>query len=111
MTATTPAAGISQVPAAMALEDNYGGKARIGLLALCDDIAVDRDFTRMIPDDRLALVTSRIFPEQPNSPRTFLEMAERIPDAVSLLCPLARLDSTVFGCTPATPVIRADRIE
>lgn len=92
------------------MEDNYGEKVRIGLIALCDDVAVDRDFARMVPDDRVALVTSRIFLEQPNSQRTFLEMADRIPDTVRLLCPLLRLDSIVFGCTSATSFIGEARV-
>ena len=93
---------IEQVPVPGELEDNYGEKVRVGLIALCHDLAMDRDFARMIPDDRVALVTSRIFLEQPNSKRTFTGMAGRIPDVVRLLCPLLRLDSIVFGCTSAT---------
>ena len=92
------------------MEDNYGDKVRLGLIALCDDLAVDRDFARMVPDDRVALVTSRIFLEQPNSKRTFLDMADRIPDTVRLLCPLLRLDSVVFACTSATSYIGEDRV-
>jgi maleate isomerase len=92
------------------MEDNYGEKVRVGLIALCDDLAVGRDFARMVPDDRVALVTSRIFLEQPNSERTFLEMANRIPDTVRLLCPLLRLDSIVFGCTSATSFIGENRV-
>jgi maleate isomerase len=92
------------------MEDNYGDKVRVGLIALCDDLAVDRDFARMVPDDRVALVTSRIFLEQPNSKRTFLDMADRIPDTVRLLCSLLRLDSIVFACTSATSYIGEDRV-
>ncbi|MDP9136607.1 MAG: Asp/Glu/hydantoin racemase [Pseudomonadota bacterium] len=101
---------VRQVPVGMELEDNYGAKVRIGLIALCDDLAVDRDFARMVPDDRVGLVTSRIFLEQPNSPRTFMDMADRIPGVVRLLCPLLRLDAVVFGCTSATSVIGAGRV-
>lgn len=102
---------IQQVPVPGGrLEENYGEKVRVGLIALCDDLAVDRDFALMIPDDRVALVTSRIFLEQPNSERTFLDMADRIPDTVRLLCPLLRLDSIVFGCTSATSYIGESRV-
>ena len=102
---------ITQVPVPGGkMEDNYGEKVRIGLIALCDDLAVDRDFARMVPDDRVALIISRIFLEQPNSKRTFLEMAERIPETVKLLCPLLRLDSIVFGCTTATSYIGESRV-
>src|SRR6478752_6963094 len=88
---------IRQKPVNMKLEENYGEKIRLGLIALCDDIAIDRDFARMVPDDRVALVISRIFLEQPNSPRTFMDMAARIPDVVRLLCPSVRPDAVVFG--------------
>jgi maleate isomerase len=101
---------IRLVPVPGQMEDNYGEKVRIGLIALCDDLAVDRDFARMIPDDRVALVTSRIFLEQPNSRRTFLEMADRIPSTVALLCPLLRLDTVVFACTTATSYIGEKRV-
>lgn len=110
MTATQATPQIRQVPVPGKMEDNYGDKVRVGLIALCDDLAVDRDFARMIPDDRVALVTSRIFLEQPNSKRTFLDMADRIPDTVKLLCPLLRLDSIVFGCTSATSYIGEARV-
>lgn len=105
---TAPAINLVEVPGK--LEDNYGEKVRIGLIALCDDLAVDRDFARMIPDDRAALVTSRIYLEQPNSKRTFMDMADRIPDSARLLCPLLRLDSVVFGCTTATSFIGEARV-
>lgn len=102
---------IQQVPVPGGrMEENYGEKIRVGLIALCDDLAVDRDFARMVPDDRVALVISRIFLEQPNSKRTFLDMADRIPDTVRLLCPLLRLDSIVFGCTSATSYIGESRV-
>lgn len=104
---------IRQVPVPGKTEENYGEKVRVGLIALCDDLAVDRDFARMVrmvPGDRVALVTSRIFLEQPNSKRTFLDMADRIPGTVRLLCPLLRLDSVVFGCTSATSYIGEDRV-
>lgn len=102
---------IQQVPVPSGkMEDNYGEKVRIGLIALCDDVAVERDFAHMVPDDRVALVTSRIFLEQPNSQRTFFDMAGRIPDTVRLLCPLLRLDSIVFGCTSATSFIGEARV-
>ena len=110
MTATETHPEIRQVPVPGRMEDNYGEKVRVGLIALCDDLAVDRDFARMVPDDRVALVTSRIFLEQPNSERTFLDMADRIPDTVRLLCPLLRLDSIVFGCTSATSFIGEGRV-
>ncbi len=111
MTATETISEIRQVriPGGKT-EDNYGERVRVGLIALCDDLAVDRDFARMVPDDRVALVTSRIFLEQPNSKRTFLDMAERIPDTAALLCPLLRLDSIVFGCTSATSYIGEKRV-
>lgn len=101
---------IRQVPIPGKIEENYGETVRVGLIALCDDIAIGRDFARMVPDDRVALVTSRIFLEQPNCKRTFLDLADRIPDTVRLLCPLLRLDSVVFGCTSATSYIGETRV-
>ncbi len=110
MTQAATLPDIRLVPVPGQMEDNYGSKVRVGLIALCDDLAVDRDFARMIPDDRVALITSRIYLEQPNSKRTFLDMADRIPDTARLLCPLLRLDSVVFGCTTATSYIGEARV-
>lgn len=93
------------------LEEPYGAKTRIGLISLSTDIAIERDFAHMVPDDRMGLYTTRIRLDWPNTDETFLALADRIPDAASVLVPNIRLDAIVFGCTTASTLIGSDRVE
>lgn len=93
------------------LEAPYGERARIGLISLSTDIAIERDFGRMVPDDSLGLYTTRIRLDWPNTDATFLALADRIPDAASVIVPNIRLDAVVFGCTSASTLIGSDRVE
>ncbi|MEZ5924208.1 MAG: aspartate/glutamate racemase family protein [Hyphomicrobiaceae bacterium] len=93
------------------LEEPYGAKARIGLISLSTDIAIERDFGCMVPDDSLGLYTTRIRLDWPNSDETFLALADRIPDAAGVLVPNIRLDAVVFGCTSASTLIGSERVE
>lgn len=101
---------IEMVPVPMPMEEPHGWNARIGLLALSTDIAIERDFARMVPDDSVAIVTTRIHLETPNSDRTFRDLEGRIADAVRLLAPDSRLDSAVFGCTTASTIIGPENV-
>ena len=109
MTTKAPQIRLFEPPAG--LEEPYGAKARIGLISLSTDIAIERDFARMVPDDRLGLYTTRIRLDWPNTDETFLALADRIPDAASVLVPNIRLDAVVFGCTSASTLIGTERVE
>lgn len=93
------------------LEEPYGAKARIGLISLSTDIAIERDFGRMLPNDEMGLYTTRIRLDWPNSDATFLALADRIPDAASVIVPNIRLDVVVFGCTSASTLIGTERVQ
>lgn len=95
---------------AVPLEAPYGAKARIGLLALSTDLAIERDFARMAPDGDAAVFTTRIRLETPNSDRTFLALQDEIADGVRLLVPDVQLSAVVFGCTTASTLIGPERI-
>lgn len=109
MTVPTPSIRLFAPPGG--LEAAYGETARIGLISLSTDIAIERDFARMVPDDSLGLYTTRIRLDWPNTDATFLALAERIPDAASVIVPNIRLDAIVFGCTTASTLIGPERVE
>lgn len=109
MTTSSPAIRLYAPP--NGLEAAYGERARIGLISLSTDIAIERDFGRMLPDDSLGLYTTRIRLDWPNSDATFLALADRIPDAASVIVPNIRLDAVVFGCTSASTLIGSERVE
>lgn len=106
---TSPSIRLFEPPAG--LEEPYGAKTRIGLISLSTDIAIERDFGHMVPDDQMGLYTSRIRLDWPNTDETFLALADRIPDAASVLVPNIRLDAIVFGCTTASTLIGSERVE
>jgi hypothetical protein len=60
-------------------KEPYGAKARIGLIALSTDAAIERDFARMVPDDRLGIYTTRIRLDMPTNDKRFLAPALGIP--------------------------------
>jgi len=101
---------IEKVDLVRPLETPYGVEARIGLIALSTDLAIERDFARMLPDDRAALFTTRIHLETPNSDRTFLALQDDLVAATRLIIPDSRLDAVVFGCTAASTIIGPDRV-
>ena len=109
MTMPVPSIRLFEPPGG--LEAAYGETARIGLISLSTDIAIERDFTRMVPDDSLGLYTTRIRLDWPNTDATFLALADRIPDAASVIVPNVRLDAIVFGCTTASTLIGPERVE
>ena len=93
------------------LEEPYGWKARIGLIALSTDPVIERDFHVLTPSDEVGVFTTRIYLERPNSDRTFLALAEEIAPAVRLLIPDTNLDVIVFGCTSASTLIGPGKIK
>jgi maleate isomerase len=95
----------------MALEQPYGWTARIGLIALSTDLAIERDFGRLVPSDEVGLFTTRIHLETPNSDRTFLALEDELEAAAKLIIPGSRLDAIVFGCTSASTLIGPARVQ
>ena len=95
----------------MNLEQPYGWTARIGLIALSTDLAIERDFGKLVPSDEVGLFTTRIHLETPNSDRTFLALENELEAAARLIIPDSRLDAIVFGCTSASTLIGPDRVQ
>lgn len=94
-----------------ALDEPFGSTTRMGLINLSTDPIIERDFHALVPDERLAVFSTRIPLEIPNSERTFAKLHAELEPAARLLVPLTRLDSIVFGCTSASTVIGPDNVE
>lgn len=96
---------------AFPLVENYGPKARIGLLVLSTDPSIERDFHRLAPNDDVGIFTTRIYLETPNSDRTLSNLQSEIEAGTRLLIPDTQLDAVVFGCTSGSTLIGPARIE
>lgn len=92
------------------LEPPFGEKVRIGLIVLSTDPSIERDFHRLVPDDDVAVFTTRVYLETPNSDVTLSALQHEIEAAVKLIIPDTRLDAVVFGCTAASTLIGPHRI-
>jgi maleate isomerase len=101
---------VAMHPLPRVLDEPYGRIVRMGLLALSTDLAIERDLNRLIPNDDVALFSTRIYLETPNSDRTFFALQDEIVAATKLLIPDSRLDVVVFGCTTASTIIGPARI-
>ncbi len=90
--------------------DNGPGRYRIGLLALSNDLATERDFINMRPNDDVALFISRIPNDDTCSVEKLSEMEPQITRAAALLIPGSRLDSIAYSCTSGTVVLGYDTV-
>ena len=85
--------------------DKGPGRYRIGLLALSNDLATERDFINMRPSDEVALFVSRIPNDDICSVEKLREQEPELTRATELLIPGSRLDSVAYSCTSGTVVL------
>ena len=85
--------------------DEGPGRYRIGLLALSNDLATERDFLNMRPCDDVAIFVSRIPNTDVCSVETLRAMEPELTRCTSLLIPGSRLDSIAYSCTSGTVVM------
>ncbi len=90
--------------------DSGPGRYRIGLLALSNDLATERDFINMRPTDEVALFVSRIPNDETCSVEKLSEMEPELTRAAALLIPGSRLDSIAYSCTSGTVVLGYDTV-
>ncbi len=90
--------------------DDGPGRFRIGLLALSNDLATERDFINMRPSDEVALFVSRIPNDDICSVERLREMEPELTRATDLLIPGSRLDSIAYSCTSGTVVLGYDKV-
>ena len=91
--------------------DDGPGRYRIGLLALANDLIVERDFTNLRPGgDEVMVFTSRIPFEQDCTIESLRTVAPRLAGAASLIVPGSRLDALVYACTSGTAVLGVEQV-
>lgn len=90
--------------------DDGPGRYRIGLIALSNDLATERDFNQMCPSDEVAVFVSRVPNAETCSVGNLRAMEPELTNAVSLLIPGSRLDVVAYSCTSGTVVLGHDTV-
>ena len=90
--------------------DSGPGKFRIGLIALSNDLATERDFFNMGMSDDIAIFVSRVPNAAICSVENLLAMGPRLTEAASQLIPESRLDAVTYSCTSGTAVMGYDQV-
>jgi maleate isomerase len=85
--------------------DPPGAVRRLGLIALGTDLTSERDFARLVPQDRAAVHTARIAFENPTTPERLRRMQPGLTRAADLILPDIPLDAICYSCTAASVVI------
>lgn len=88
--------------------DDGPGKYRIGLIALSNDLATERDFINMRNCDEIALFVTRIPNEDTCNVDNLRALQPELERATSLIIPGSRLDSIAYSCTSGTVVLGFD---
>ncbi|MCY3770044.1 MAG: aspartate/glutamate racemase family protein [Gammaproteobacteria bacterium] len=90
--------------------DDGPGRYRIGLIALSNDLATERDFSRMGRGEEIAVFVSRVPNAETCSVANLRAMEPELTHAASLLIPGSRLDAVAYSCTSGTVVLGYDTV-
>ena len=85
-----------------------GYKAQLGLIVLQSDETLEYELRRMLPEDGVALYTSRIPSAQTVSTKSLAGMAALLTNTAALLPPELQYKVVGYGCTSGTAVIGAE---
>jgi maleate isomerase len=91
--------------AAMIPDDGPGSEARIGLIALSNDVVIEGELRLMIDVRDIGLHVSRMPLAGVGTVEGLLALKDHIPSAARAIVPDDRLDVLAFGCTSASVVI------
>ncbi len=86
------------------------GKFRIGLLALSNDLATERDFLNMGANDDIAVFVARVPNDDICSVEMLRAMEPELTKAAATLIPGSRLDAAAYSCTSGTVVMGYDTV-
>ena len=86
------------------------GRYRIGVIALANDQVIERDLSRLLPEEVLTY-TTRIAFDGKCTLADLAEMGPVVSDAARLLNPEVELDAVIFGCTSGTLAIGPRKIK
>lgn len=82
-----------------------GAVRRLGLIALGTDLASDRNFARLVPQDLASLHTARIAFENPTTPETLRRIQADLTRTADLILLVIPLDTICYSCAAASVVI------
>ncbi len=99
------------IPVKCAFEFDGGpGIYRIGLLALSNDLATERDFNNMADSDDISIFVSRVPNAEICSVENLMAMKPELTRSASLLIPGSRLDAVAYSCTSGTVILGYDTV-
>ena len=87
-----------------------GHKARLGLIVLQSDETLEYDLRRLLPEQGVALYTSRVPSGAEVSTDSLAKMGSSLTHSAQLLPPTLTFDTVGYGCTSGTAVIGAEKI-
>ena len=87
-----------------------GHHAQLGLVVLQSDETLEYDLRRILPEDGVALYTSRISSAKHVSADSLAEMATSLTNTASLLPPELQYKVVGFGCTSGAAFIGAEAV-
>jgi maleate isomerase len=87
--------GTKRVAVAYSLDDGPP-EARIGLICLMTDLATERDFHRMLPDEGVMFYTARVRNVNPVTVENLRMMGPHLSEAASQLLPDFRIDAVAY---------------
>ena len=88
-----------------------GSRARLGLVVLSSDYTIEHEFGTLIDMAGVDVFTARIANDPQVTPETLAAMEPRITDTASLILAGDHVDVLAYGCTSASIVLGADRID
>ena len=110
MSAQPPPLSVSTQPLSFEYRPDDGpARHRIGLIALDSDVATERDFHHMLPDD-VMYYTTRIQCFNPINLENLRRQVDALTGATEKLLPNQRLDSIAYSCTSGTVAIGYDTV-
>ena len=87
------------------LDAGAGARAAIGLVTLSNDLTIEPELIRFLPDDGVALYSNRIEFPATATVATLRGMERDITAVTALINPGEKLDVVAFGCTSGTMAI------
>lgn len=90
--------------------DRIGTRATLGVVVLQTDETLEHDLRRLLPNDGVALLATRIPSGAAVTSNTLMQMKADLPQAASLFPRGMAFDTVGYGCTSGTSVIGAPAI-
>ena len=90
--------------------DRIGTRATLGIVVLQTDETIEHDLRRLLPNDQVALLATRIACAPEVTSETLATMKKDLPKAAGLFPQGLTFDAVGYGCTSATSVIGAKAV-